>query len=141
MFVTWNPEDGSEKREFNFDSDDVLRSEAVAIEKAYGASWEEWINALRIKNAKARNVLLWHLLKQDHPRLRFEDTPDFRMRQMTVEMSSEELRAVYEQISRTKMNDDIREAFEAAFGRDIQDALLREGKAVEGELVVLPKLP
>lgn len=135
MDVTFDPEDGSEIRTWPFDPDDVLRSEATAIERAYGESWEQWINALRIKNARARTVLLWHLLKQDHPKLKFDDTPDFRMRQMTVEMSSAELKVVYDQMARTKMNEDLREAFDAAYQRDYQDALLREGKAVEGELI------
>lgn len=135
MEVVYHPEGDEESQRWTFDPEDVLRSQAVAIEKAYGEPWEAWINALRIKNAKARTVLLWHLLRQDHPKLKFEDTPDFRMRQMTVEMSSEELMEVYTQIGRTKMSDDTREVFEAAFARDMQDALTREGKAVEGELV------
>lgn len=142
MFVTFDPEDGSGKREWTFDPDDVLRSEATAVEKAYGASWEEWINALRIKNAKARTVLIWHLLKSDgHPKLRFDDVPDFRMRQVEVQMSSQELRDLYEQVARTKLDDDIREAVEAAFNRDFQDALIREGKAVEGEVVRMADVP
>jgi hypothetical protein len=135
MHVTFNPEDGSEEKNWTFDPDDVLRSEATAIEKAYGESWEQWINALRIKNAKARTVLLWHLLKADHPKLRFDDTPDFRMRQMKVEMSSAELKEVFDQMARTKMDEDLREAFENAFQRDYQDALAREGKAFDGELI------
>lgn len=141
MLVTFDPEDGSPVRTWTFDPDDLLRSEATAIEKAYGEAQEMWINSLRIKNAKARTVLLWHLLKEDHPNLKFVDTPDFRMRQMKVEMSSAELKEVYDQIGRTKMDDDIREAFEAAFQRDYQDALTREGKAVEGELIATQKAP
>lgn len=142
MYVTFDPEDGSEKREWTFDPDDVLRSEAAAIEKAYGASWEEWINALRIKNAKARTVLIWHLLKGDgHAKLRFDDTPDFRMRQVVVQMSSAELRELHEQIARTKMDDDLREVVDAAFNRDFQDALIREGGAVEGEIMRISDVP
>jgi hypothetical protein len=135
MDVTFDLEDGSQPKTWTFDPDDVLRSEATAIEKAYGSSWEEWINALRIRNAKARTVLVWHLLRQDHPKLKFDDTPDFRMRQVKVEMSSTELKAIYDQMSRTKMDEDLREAFENAYQRDYQDALLREGKAVDGELI------
>lgn len=135
MDVTYDPEDGGEVRTWIFDPDDVLRSEATAIEKAYGGPWEQWINSLRVRDAKARGVLIWHLMKQDHPRLKFEDTPDFRMRQVKVEMSSAELREIYEQMARTKMDENIRDAFEAAFQRDYQDALMREGKAVDGELI------
>ncbi len=142
MEVRFDPEDGSEPRVWTFDPEDMLRSEAAQVERHFGASWEEWLNALRIRNAKARNVLLWHLMQQDHKgKLRFEDTPDFRMRQLTVEMSSAELRVVYEQVARTKMSDDMREAFEAAFNRDYQEALVREGKAVEGEIVRIEQAP
>lgn len=142
MDVKYDPEDGSPVRTWTFDPEDLLRSEAAAMEKAYGGvALEVLINDLRIRNAKARAVLLWHLLKQDHPHLKFPDTPDFRMRQMTVEMSSAELKAVYDQMARTKMDDDMRDAFEAAYQRDYQDALAREGKAVEGELVATRKPP
>ena len=140
MEVKYDPEDGSEVQTWTFDPDDVLRSEAALIEKHFGGPWEVWVNDLRVRNVKARTVLLWHLLSQSHPgKLKFEDTPDFRMRQLVVEMSSSELMDVFHQVARTKMSDDTREQFEAAFGRDYQDALLREGKAVEGELVSLPK--
>ncbi len=140
MEVRFNPEDGSEPRTWTFDPDDVLRSEAALIEKHFGGPWEVWVNDLRVRNVKARTVLLWHLLSQDHPgKLKFEDTPDFRMRQLVVEMGSAELMEVYQQVSRTKMSEDLREQFEAAFQRDYQEALAREGKAVEGEIVELPK--
>lgn len=141
MFVTFDPEDGSPVREWTFDPDDVLRSEAQAIEKAFGGPWEQWIAALRVKDAKARGVMLFHLLSQEHPKLRFEDTPDFRMRQMNVQMSSAELREVHDQMARTRMGEDLRDAFEAAYERDLQDALAREGKALEGEIMAAPKGP
>lgn len=135
MLVKFDPEDGSTPREFTFDPEDMLASEAQAVEKAYGASSEEWVNALRVRNAKARRVLLWHLLRQDHGNLKFQDTPDFRMRQMVVEMSVAELREVYDQISRTKMDEQTRELFEAAFERDIKEAMERETGVHEGEIV------
>jgi hypothetical protein len=143
MQVTWDPEDGGEKRVWQFKEGDILRSDAELIEKHFGGEWEHFINGLRIKNAKARAVLLWYCLKtemkeQGHSvKLRFDDTPDFRMRQMVVEMDSDELRELYAQIGRTKMNEDTREAFDAAYQRDLQDAMIREGKAAEGDLLTL----
>lgn len=134
MLVTYDPEDGSDKRTWTFDEGDVDRKEAQLIEKHYGEPWEMWIGTLRVRNAKARGVLLWHLLRQEHKGLRFEDTPNFKMRQLTVEMSSDELKSVWDQMSRTKMDEDMRDAFEAAYHRDLQDALAREGKAFEGEV-------
>lgn len=135
MHVTFDPENGEPVQEWDFDPEDVLRSEATAIEKAFGGPWEQFITQLRVRDAKARTVLIWHCMKQDHPRLKFEDTPDFRMRQVKVEMTSQELMDVYQQMIRTRIPEDIKDAFEAAFQRDYQDALEREGKAMTGEVV------
>ena len=142
MFVTFDKEDGTPPQEWVFDPEDVLSSEAKAIEKAYGGSWEQWINGLRMMEVKARIILLWHLIRQEHKSMRFEDTPDFRMRQVQVQMSVAELRALYERMAGSIRDEDIRDAFEAAFQRDIRDAMKREnGGVIEGEIegVDLPK--
>lgn len=141
MLVTFDPEDGTEPRTWEFDPDDVGRKDAEDIEHHFGQPWEMFVDALRVRNAKARGALLWYLLRQEHPRMPFKDTPNFKMRQMKVEMSSAELREVWKQISRTKVDEGTMEAFEAAFERDLQDALEREGKAYEGEIVEAPNLP
>lgn len=146
MFVTWKPENGENDVNWDFDPDELLNSESRAIEKAYGESFEQWMNGLRLSEAKARAVLLWHLLRQAHPKVRFEDTPDFRNRQLKVEMSSSEIVKLRDRMSRTRMNDDRREALMAAIDVDLQDAYGREGKAVDGDLfgtdgveIALPK--
>lgn len=141
MLVTYDPEDGSGVRTWEFDEGDVGRKDAELIEKHFGQPWDMWIDALRVRHAKARGVLLWYLLRQETTRLRFEDTPDFKMRQMKVEMSSAELREVMDRIMRTKMDDDTREALEAAFQRDLQEAMQREGKAFEGEVLAGELVP
>lgn len=137
MHVTWKPEDGTDDRTWEFDPDNLLASEGRAIEKAYGAPGgvEEWLNKLRVNEVRARLVLLWHLLKQDHPKLRIDDVPDFRLRQVKVEMSSIELRSLWEQMSKTKMDDDTLEAFKLAFDRDLADAVHRETGVYEGDIV------
>lgn len=139
MDVTFDQEDGNAPLHWTFDPDDVLRSEAAAIEKAFGGPWEQFINQLRVKDAKARTVLIWHLLRQQHPNLRFDDVPDFRMRQVKVQMSSTELRDLYDLMVRQIKDEDIKEAFQTAWNADYQDALLREGKAIEGEIESGPK--
>lgn len=146
MYVRWDPENGEPPQEWTFDPEDVLRSEASAIEKAYGGkSYEQWLNSLRIKEASARNVLLWHLLSQSGPRrIKFEDTPDFRLRQMKVEMSSKELRELMDRTNRMKLSDDERDQLRQAFEIDIADAMQRETGVYEGEISEeepnLPKL-
>jgi len=141
MFVTWKPEDGSEDRTYDFDPDDLLTSEAKAIEKAFGGTWEEWLNGLRTGNAKARQILLWHLLRQEHRSLRLDDIPDFRMRQLKVEMSVRELRELLETVSKTKMDDRTREMAVSAIERDIVEAMERETGVMSGEVVEGDRLP
>jgi hypothetical protein len=126
MYVTWDPEDGTDKQTYEFDSEDMLRSEATAVEKHFGQPTDVWLDQLRGGSVKARAVLLWLLLRRDHPKIRFDDTPDFRLRQVKVEMSSSELYKLKGQVDRTKMDPDTREQLDAAFERDIADAIERE---------------
>jgi hypothetical protein len=145
MRVTFNPFDGTEEKSWEFDPEDVLQSDAEGIEKAYGQSWEIWLHGLRTGEAKARRVLLWQMLREDHRaaggriKLRFDDTPDFRMKQLKLEMSSDEMRELDRQIRVTLKDEDVLAAYDAAFNRDLQEALHREGKAVEGEIEPAPK--
>lgn len=134
MQVKWNQEDGSEPITFEFDPEDVMSKEAEAIEKVYGEGWEQWLNGLRIKEVKARRVLLWWHLRQTHKALPFKDTPDFRMRQLKVEMNVKEIRELQDRMARTKMEDDVRERLNAAIEVDLRDAMAREG-LVEGDIV------
>lgn len=142
MFVTWKPDEESEARTFDFDPDDVTRKEGEAIEKAMGGqmpSFEMWLAAVQAGNMKARTILLWHLLKQEHRGMQLNDVPDFRRRQLKVEMSARELIQLRDKIGKTKMDDATREAFQAQFDADIAEAMEREGGVVSGEVV--PKLP
>lgn len=141
MDVSYDPEDGSEKRSWQFDPEDLLTSEAIAIEKAYGEGSEQWLQALRTNEAKARRVLLWHLLRQEHRTLAFKDTPDFRKRQLQVQMNVAELRELASKIGRMKLNEDTKEQLTAAIEVDIRDAMEREG-VFEGEIAEeTPSLP
>ncbi len=105
MHVTWNPEYGGEVIELEFKPDDDLMSkEAADIETQFGAPIEQSINELRMKRVKARRLLLWWMLRQNHRRLAFKDIPDFRLRQLTVEMDVEELRELWKRLLQTKMD-------------------------------------
>ena len=147
MFVEYDPQDGTGKQTWEFDPDDVLQSDAEEIEKAYGQAWEVWLHGLRIREAKARRVLLWQMLREKHReaggriKLRFADTPDFRMRQVTVHMSSAEIREMDSLFRPTIKDPDVLEQYDAAFQRDLNEALEREGKAIEGEIELAPKAP
>jgi len=142
MYVRWDPENGETPTEFDFDPEDLLKSEGKAIEKQYGKSVEVWLNQLRVKELTAREVLLWHLLRQTHKTLRFDDVPDFRLRQLKVEMSSAELRELQKRTERMKFTDDERDQLRQAFEVDIRDAMERETGVVEGDITTEePNLP
>jgi hypothetical protein len=140
MFVTYDLEDGSPLRTWVFDPDDVDRRQGEDIEKAMGpiggapANFDTWLELVRGANMRARSVLLWHLLRLEHRSLAYKDAPNFKRRQLKVEMSVDELRELRERIAKTKMADEVREAFEAAFDRDIADAMERETGVISGEI-------
>ncbi len=127
MFVKWNPENGEPEQTFNFDSGEVMRKQAARIEKYYDGSFEQWVAGLMIGQIEARAVLLWHMLSQVHDKLRFEDVPDFRVRQLTVEMGVKELQDLLKRVKKMKLPDAQREAFNSQFESDLHDAMTREG--------------
>lgn len=142
MLVTWKPEGGEPDQEWQFDPGDVGRKDAILIEKHFGGgTWDQWVAALQMGDMQARTVLLWHMLRQIHPKLRFDDVPDFRVRQLTVQMGVAELRKLYDRARRMKMDDVTREAFEAQMEADLAEAMEREGlegdvKIVDGVLAI-----
>lgn len=136
MHITWDPEDGTDPVGFDFVADDDLMSdEAEEIEKAYGAPIEQWANGLRMKEVKARRLLLWWHLRQTHTRLALKDVPKFRPRQVKAEMSVAELQELWARLSKTKMDDDTMERLRSAFEIDVRDAMEREGTLVEGDVL------
>lgn len=93
MFVTYSPADGDEQR-WEFLADQVLDTDAEAIEKAYVDNWDNWLVTLLRGGMRARRVLLWHLIKTAHPSLKFADLPSFRVGELAVEFDREELELV-----------------------------------------------
>lgn len=140
MFVTYDPRDGSEPRTWDFDPDEITRKQGEAIETAMGlvgnspVSFEVWLSLVQAGNMRARTVLLWHLFRLEHQSLAFKDMPDFVRKQLKVEMSVAELRALRDQIAKTKMDGQTKEIFEAQFERDIRDAMERETGVIDVDL-------
>jgi hypothetical protein len=142
MFIRWQAEGETEPTVFEFDPDEVTSKEGQAIEKAMGGnapSFEMWLELVRVGNIKARTILLWFLLQKEHPKTTLADVPDFKRKQLKVEMSVAELQELRTKMSKQKMEDGIREAFEAQFDVDIAEAMERETGVLTGELV--PKHP
>lgn len=98
MRVNYTPAD-AESQSWDFAPKLVRSGMAEVIEKRAGLRYDEWVDAVLAGSAKARRVLLWHLICKVHGHLKFEDTPDFAMGELTVERDLGELiefRAVVE---------------------------------------------
>lgn len=130
MWVTYKPEDQPDDaaQRWEFNPDRVRTSEAEIIEKRYGANWDTWRNDVRAGSARARRVLLWHLIRRQHPHLRYEDTPDFLMVELLVEHSVAELLELKERLAKVKLDDEsTREQMITALDIEITEAMAREG--------------
>lgn len=103
-FVTYAA-DGEPIREWDVDVDDLPESAAEKIERQYKKAtadptmtFDHFRLTLYQGGSVARRVLLWHLMREEHPSLRYEDTPDFRRKQMKVEFSRGEYKVMYDQV-------------------------------------------
>lgn len=94
MKVTYEPMDAPEQRqEWDFDPARVRRTEAVLIERRSGHRWDEWVDLVKAEEMDALGVLIWHLMRRQHPALRFEDVPDFYTGEVSVDLDLGELLA------------------------------------------------
>ncbi len=121
MLVTYTP-DGGDQQRWEFEPLKLKASEAELIEKRYGDRYSVWLDQARAGQVKARRVLLWHLLRRTHHTLRFEDTPDFTLAELTVEHSLDELREVRQRVLATDVEPEMRDAVLASLDADIAKA-------------------
>lgn len=133
MKVTYSGPD--DVTSWDFDPDEVPQSQAEMVEKRYGKNWDTFLVDVRSGSAKARRVLLWHMLRQTHHTLRFEDTPDFKMGAVKVSHSVDELVEIRERIEKSSLSDEDREGIMAALDLEITEAMADEepGKAEASE--------
>lgn len=89
MIVTYRPS-GETPQRWTFDPKAVISGEAEAIEKRVAMTWDEFQKAILGGSIAARRVLLWHLLKREHPPLRLDDV-SFRTGEVEVEFEKCEL--------------------------------------------------
>lgn len=121
MKVTYTT--GDEPRTWDFDPAEVPQSQAEIIEKRYGQLWDQFLSDVRQGSARARRVLLWHLLRQEHHTLRFEDTPDFKMGQVKVEHSVAELLLVRDRVAKANLDADEKDGILAALDVEITEQM------------------
>jgi hypothetical protein len=130
--VTYRP-DGGEPQEWAWDPGDLRQSEAELIQKRYGGTSDDFAAGVRNGDARARKVLLWHFQRQTHPALRYEDTPDFRMRELTVEYDIDELITIRDRVLKADLPADERDAALASVEFEISERLGSVPEPVEIE--------
>lgn len=104
MIIEYSP-DGKDKQKWTWDPDEVLAAEAMAIEKRAGCNWSEFRQHVLNGSIVHRQVLLWHLLKHDHPNLKLVDVR-FRAGELTVEQDVSELRELRDKVAKSDTMDD-----------------------------------
>lgn len=129
MRVTYSPEDGNEPQSWDFNPNRVRSTEQVIVEKQYGGTWLEFKTGVMSGSAHARRVLLWHLIRREHPAHNFRDTPDFFDDELTIEQNLAEVTASYDEWlkggGRDTPNGDL---LDGMFQAEIAAATEREGE-------------
>lgn len=137
MKFTYAPEDPAdgERQEWQVDLRRIRQSESELMEKTYGGTKDEWDHGVLAGDSRARKVLMWHLMRRDHPRMQYRDVPDFYTGEVEVELDLAELERLRTQIAETAGLPD----HERAKILDAIDAQIAEkqdaGTVIDGELV------
>jgi hypothetical protein len=101
VIVSYKPESG-QNQTWTFNPRRVKVSQAERIETLAGATYDAWLNGVRMGNAKHRRVLLWVCQTIEHPMFRWDDTPDFYVDELTVEMERAEIADLLDQVGNLK---------------------------------------
>lgn len=99
MILTYTPDDGNAVK-WVFRPDDMLDRESEEIERRTDWTWPEFLEKLQKQSTLARRVLLWVLLRRQHPTLRFEDL-SFRQSQCVLEFDRTELESMRSEIEKS----------------------------------------
>jgi hypothetical protein len=126
LFVIYQPEDG-DRQEWTFNPGRVRATEGQVLLREFGQiSWDMFIQGIRQNDLHARRVLLWHLIRRQHPMVKFADTPDFYADEMTVEFSTVELAEMLDKVASTKVSAAEKEQLTALFEAELEIARQRE---------------
>ena len=106
MIVTYKPEhDPSQGWEKEFYPLRIKANRAEMIEKRYGQRFTTWVKEVQSGEARARRVLVWHLLSLDHPTFRMEDVPEFAFGELEVDYSLDDLQKLRKEMAESSAND------------------------------------
>jgi hypothetical protein len=134
MLVTYKPEDnpgaGWEKE---FQPGRVKASRAEMIERRYGDRFSVWVNEVQAGQAKARRVLVWHLLTLDHPSMKMEDVPDFAFEELEVDYSVADLQKLRREVDASAMEDQDKAEMLDRLDMEIATKLLKPAEELTAE--------
>lgn len=102
MRVIYTPENKADgdPHDWLFDAKRVRSTEVERIEDLFGQTWPAFVSAVQAQGAKALRLLLWHLMRRDHPdqNIKIGDVPDFFIGEIELEASSSEIRDAMKKI-------------------------------------------
>lgn len=128
MIIKYSPQ-GQPAQVFTWDPGTVRAAEAELLEVKFGGTWDEFNVQLLKGSMRSRRVMLWHLLKRDHPTLKFDDV-DFAANEIELEFNADELQQFRAGIEKaTGIEEAAREQALALIDQQIADVGDPEGKA------------
>ncbi len=131
MIVTYTPK-GQESQRFDYDAEEVRAKDAEKMEAASGIPWESFGLLAMQGSMKARRVLLWHLLRQQHATLRLDDV-DFASKEMKIEFNAKEYREFRDAVVRNKDGLPVEQRENLLARIDDEIATLEAEEAAEGK--------
>ncbi|EMD22921.1 hypothetical protein [Amycolatopsis azurea] len=92
--IAYSPDNGPAQR-YDFDADDLRVAAAEDLERRFEGSLDELQQALMSGSVRAKRVALWHVLRQEHKELRYDDV-DFRAGEVEVVLGRELLEQLHQ---------------------------------------------
>lgn len=101
MKLIYRPEDPADgdPGEWDVDIHGMRQSVAEKLEHDFGGTIDEFEQAVITGLSRARRLLLWHVMKFEHPHLRLAQVPDFRTGDLDVELDVDELKRTRERVA------------------------------------------
>lgn len=138
MLVIYKPVDANGEETGNgwekeFNPGRIKASRAEMIEKRYGQRYAEWVKEIQAGEAKARRVLVWHLLSATHPTFKMEDVPDFEFGELELDYSVADLQKLRNEVSESAMDDAAKSETLDRLDMEIATRLLKPAEELTAE--------
>jgi hypothetical protein len=136
--IIYTPADGDEQR-WDWEPKQVRARDAELIETKADATWDEFQMQLLGGRMRARRVLLWFLLRKDHPTLKLDDV-DFAVGEVKAEHTVGELQELREGVvDAPRLPEDRREAALEMIDKQIAEQLAG-GEEPAGKALSVPSV-